>query len=283
MLRALHRIVPLACAACVLVLPGRAAADIIVFSASGPDAASITSTVTAFRNALGNPNNANTPGPLAGGRREINWDGGGAATTISPTPFTGFLNIRGALFTTQAPNPAQAFVQAPPSGLATLFNNPTYANIFTTFSPQRDFSAIGNNVLNTTFFIPGTNGATPAAVSGFGAVFTDVDLANTSSISLFDPNGIPIGTFFVPPFDNGLSFLGLAGNAGERIGSVRITSGNTPLGPNDNPGGGVDVAALDDFLFGEPQAIPEPTSLALLGIGVLGLLGVRCCRRKRAA
>lgn len=28
--------------------------------------------------ALGNPNSANNPGPIVGGRREINWDGGGA-------------------------------------------------------------------------------------------------------------------------------------------------------------------------------------------------------------
>ena len=48
-----------------------------VFQAAGPTAASIQSTVDAFRAALGEPNNANTPGPLAIGRREINWDGGG--------------------------------------------------------------------------------------------------------------------------------------------------------------------------------------------------------------
>ena len=33
-----------------------------------------------IRAALGNPNNANNPGPISGGRREINWDGGGATT-----------------------------------------------------------------------------------------------------------------------------------------------------------------------------------------------------------
>src|SRR6059036_281748 len=47
-----------------------------VFQAAGADAASIQSSVDAFRAALGNPNNGNNPGPLLDGRREINWDGG---------------------------------------------------------------------------------------------------------------------------------------------------------------------------------------------------------------
>ena len=41
-------------------------------------------TVDAFRTALGDPNNGNNPGPLASGRREINWDGGGNNFTTSP-------------------------------------------------------------------------------------------------------------------------------------------------------------------------------------------------------
>src|SRR4026208_89514 len=55
-----------------------------VFQAAGPNSASIQSTVDAFRAALGNINNGNAPGPLASGRREINWDGGGANTTTDP-------------------------------------------------------------------------------------------------------------------------------------------------------------------------------------------------------
>src|SRR5829696_3656915 len=67
-----------------------------VFQAAGPNASSIQSTVDAFRAALGSPNNGNAPGPLASGRREINWDGGGADTTTAPvTPFNVFLNTRG--------------------------------------------------------------------------------------------------------------------------------------------------------------------------------------------
>ena len=43
-----------------------------------------------------NPNNANTAGPLASGRREFNWDAGGGvdATTDPVTPFDVLLNTR---------------------------------------------------------------------------------------------------------------------------------------------------------------------------------------------
>ena len=104
--------------ACALVLSARPAlASSITFSAVGPSAASITPTVDAFRAAMGGVNNLNAPGPLADGRREINWDGGGAVTTQSATPFNGFQNNRGALFTT----PGSGFLQATPAGLDTFF------------------------------------------------------------------------------------------------------------------------------------------------------------------
>jgi len=99
-----------------------------VFQAAGPTVESIQGTVDQFRAALGDPNNANDPGPLASGRREINWDGGGNNDTTTPpvTPFDVFLDSRGAQFTT----PGTGLTQAPPSGgpqggLAELFDNPT--------------------------------------------------------------------------------------------------------------------------------------------------------------
>jgi hypothetical protein len=158
-----------------------------VFQAAGPTANSIQSTVDAFRAALGDPNNGNA-GPRASGRREINWDGGGNnnTTTAPVTPFDVFLNTRGARFATRG----SGLSQAPPSGgpqggLAVLFNNPTYGTIFSTFSPTRLFTPVGSNITEALFFIPGRNPSvmpgrnpsSPATVSGFGAVFTDVDRA----------------------------------------------------------------------------------------------------------
>ena len=139
-----------------------------VFQAAGPTANSIQGTVDEFRAALGDPNNANNPGPLASGRREINWDGGGGvdATTAPVTPFNVFLNTRGGQFTT----PGMGLSQAPPSGgpqdgLAGLFNNPTYGTTFSTFSPLRLFTPVGSNITEALFFVPGFNGVFPATVT----------------------------------------------------------------------------------------------------------------------
>jgi hypothetical protein len=252
----------------LLLFPGPVGAVPIVLSVGGDNTtASIQATVDAFRAALGDPNNANNPGPLANGRREINWDGGGVGINISLTPFNGFQNTRGASFGT----PGTGFIQAPLGGFVSEFNT-TYATTFSFFSPARLFSPIGSNITDVTFFIPGTNGAVPATVSGFGAVFTDVDLLGSSHLDFFDVQGNSLGSFDVPigtVADGSLSFLGITFNAGEHIGRVRITSGNTALGPNDNPPG-VDVVVMDDFLFAEPLAkISEPAALVLLGFGMI--------------
>jgi hypothetical protein len=104
----------------------------VVFQAAGPNTASILSAIEQFRAALGGLNNGNTAGPLPSGRREINWDGGGSATTIAESTFNGFLNNRGARFLT----PGSGFVQAPPAGLATTFANLSYEGAFQPFSAQ---------------------------------------------------------------------------------------------------------------------------------------------------
>ena len=130
-----------------------------VFQAAGPTSASIQSTVDAYRAALGEPNNANAPGPLTTGRREINWDGGGNNDMTQPlppvTPFDVFFNTRGGRFTT----PGTGLTQAPPEGgpqggLAGLFNNPTYGDIFSTFSPLRLFTPVDSNITEAVFFVP---------------------------------------------------------------------------------------------------------------------------------
>lgn len=244
---------------------------IVVTSAAGPNPSSIQTAVDTFRGILGNPNNGNNPGPLPSGRREINWDGGGTTTTVSSTPFAGFQVTRGALFTTAG----TGFVQAPPSGLAATFANATYNTIFQTFSPARLFAVIGSNVMDVTFSIPGAPGVA-ALTSGFGAVFSDVDLANITTLQFFDVNNDSLGIFSVPTADNGLSFLGVSFGV-PIVSRVRITLGNSPLGPND--GGDTDVVAMDDFIFGEPQAVPEPATLILFGSGLA--LGGRMLRRQK--
>ena len=240
-----------------------------VFQAAGPAANSIQGAVDAFRAALGNPNNGNNPGPLATGRREINWDGGGNndTTTAPVTPFNVFLNTRGGQFTTRG----QGLSQAPPSGgpqggLARLLQNPIYGAIFSTFSPLRLFTPVDSNLTEALFFIPGTNGGTPAVVNGFGAVFTDIDLPDGSGngrssnerastlMEYFDADGKRVFSSFVPasPGDASLSFLGIVFDDA-RIARVRITTGNTNPGPDEDRSR--DVVMMDDFIYGEPQAL----------------------------
>jgi hypothetical protein len=241
----------------------------IIFQAAGPTADSIQSTVDAYRAALGDPNNMNNPGPLADGRREINWDGGGPpvdATTPPVTPFEVFLNTRGARFTTLGIGLSQAPpAGGPQGGLEGLFNNPTYGATFATFSPLRLFTPVGSNLTEASFFVPGTNGATPATVRGFGAVFTDVDepdgvgsrmrRANPRGASTlmeyFDRDGNLIFSSFVPasPGDASLSFFGILFDDA-RIARVRITTGDVAPGPDD---GEVDIVMMDDFFYSEPQ------------------------------
>src|SRR4051794_6072 len=82
-------------AACIviLVLPLVAAAAPVTTEGSGSNAAARQGTVNIFRGILGDPPNGNAPGPLLSGRREINWDGGGATTaSLVVTPFAGFQN-----------------------------------------------------------------------------------------------------------------------------------------------------------------------------------------------
>ena len=192
---------------------------------------------------MGNPNNGNAAGPLAGGRREINWDGGGgvSATALAGTPFNGFLNTRGAQFTTLG----SGFIQGTPEGFATQFGNASLSTSLADFSPLRIFSPIGSNVTDIGFFIPGPNAASqPATVTGFGAIFTDVDLPNSTSIEFFDIHNNSIFSQAVLPgtVPNGsFSFLGIA-NAVERIFHVRITSG---IGPNTEAGGVDDALLLE--------------------------------------
>ena len=248
---------------------------VTVFQAAGPTAASIQSSVDQYRFTLGLQNNGNNTGPLLVGRREINWDGGSTtnlSTAVGGNPFAGFLITRGALFTTpdgtgfvQAPASADPIL-FPPGGLAGLFNNPAYGTTFKPFSASRLFTAIGGKITDVDFFVPG-GGNVPATVTGFGAVFTDVDQPDGSGparkkgnrnastlIEYYGVNGELLFSSFVPasPGDGNLSFFGIV-LRDARIAHVRITSGNVVPGGNDSEKD--DVVAMDDFIYGEPQPV----------------------------
>jgi len=227
----------------------------VAYSASGADATAIGPVVNAFRNALG-ANNGNALGSQSNGRREINWDGGGDAANaalfaIPMITFNTAPTTRGAVFT--ALNGSFEISGQPTPKFGEI--NISYPGIFTTFSAPRLFTPLGGTITDVHFFVPGT--ATPARVNAFGAVFTDVDLAESTSIEYFDVSGNSLGRAFVPPANNGLSFVGFVFQE-KLISHVRITSGNTPLGATATDGATVDVVVMDDFVYGEPSVDTPP-------------------------
>jgi len=248
-----------------------ASAGVITFSSSGSNAAAIQTTVDSYRTALGTLN-PNVAGSAGSGRREINWDGVPDALSAPNNLPANFFNVnspRGVVFST----PGTGFEVSGNAGVAPIeFDNinATYSGIFQTFSAQRLFTPIGSNVMDVNFFVPGSG--TASYTSAFGAVFADVDLANTTSLQFFDTNNISLGTFFVPTSNTGLSFLGIQFNAGERVGRVRITTGNAALGGNDSSTN--DMVVMDDFIYAEPAAVPEPATwtIMMFGAGILALM-----------
>src|SRR6266478_5085800 len=153
-----YAIAPMAAIMLTFALPMAApqAAEII-FSASGTSPAGIQATVDAYRTDLGTLN-ANVAGSFGSGRREINWDGvPDALSAPNPLP-ANFFNVtspRGVVFTTAGTGFQVSATAA--SGTAIEFGNinPTYPSLFQTFSPQRLFTALGSDVLDVNFFVPG--------------------------------------------------------------------------------------------------------------------------------
>lgn len=271
-------VAPLAVALLTFVLPmvePQAAA--LIFSSSGSNPAGIQATVDAYRTDLGTLN-PNVAGSFGSGRREINWDGVPdtfAAPNNLPANFFNVNSPRGAVFST-AGTGFQVSGNAGASPVRFDNINPTYSSQFQTFSPQRLFTGLGSNIVDVNFFVAGST--TSALTRGFGAVFADVDLANTTSLTFFSDTNSSLGTFFVAnSLNGGLSFLGV--DFGSAVVSrVRIVSGNAALGPNE--GGAVDLVVMDDFLYGEPvAAVPEPSTWAMMILGFAGV-GFMAYRRK---
>lgn len=232
-------------------------------TAAGAAPADIQAAVDGFRTALGtlNPNTAQS---FAAGRREINWDGVGAGLA-SPNAFPGgFFNAnspRGVLFST----PGTGFqVSSAPATLRFGSIDASYTTQFSAFSAERLFTAIGSNVTDVAFFLPGTS--TPATTSAFGAVFTDVDVAGNAKLEAFDADGQLLQTVSAPASpDHGLSFAAVRFDAGERVARVRLTSGTKALGAPE--AGADDLVVIDDLLYAEPQksAVREPVRVEVPG------------------
>ncbi len=244
-------------------LASEASAAPVVTQATGANTAAIQAAVDSFRNQLGD-DNAGDP-PAADGRRQINWDAvPDQRSAPSFMPENNFRN-RGALFATPGTgfevsgddDDDSGVPDADPDLVEFTDVNPTYSTALAPFSPERLFAPIGSNVTETRFVVPNTN--TTADTSGIGVVFADVDTASQTQIELLAPDGQSLGTYAAPaaPGNGRLSFLGVRYDAGERIALARITTGAAPLGLDDvTQGGPADIVAMDDIIYGEPQATP---------------------------
>lgn len=238
----------------------------VVRQGTGANPAALQPIVDQFRADLGGPNNG-VGGTFRTGRRELNWDGvpdAFAEPNNFPIDFFNVNSPRGVIFNAIESETGAALNQFAvssnaASGVPVRFGNinASYSTIFQTFSAQRLFIARNTTIMEVNFVVPGTN--IPATVSGFGVVFADVDSAtggNRSLIRLYGPDGRQLpGAASAGVLDNGLSFVGVSYNAGERVARVVIEFGNAALSASNNDGvNAVDVVAMDDFIYGEPRA-----------------------------
>jgi hypothetical protein len=242
----------IALATLVIWLPTIADAAPVVFEASGESPADIQAAVDDFRAFLGDNNGVG--GSFPDGRREINWDAvpdAFSAPNNLPANFFNSNSPRGAVFFTPGTGFQLSADSDNPTNTAVKFGNihPAFSNLFSTFSPERLFSALDSNVVETLFFVPGTTQS--ATVDGFGSVFTDVNNVDSTKIEFFDVDGrllFALDALAGPTKRGSLSFLGVGFDAGERVFLVRITSGNRVLKKPAR-----DVVVMDDFIYGEPQ------------------------------
>jgi hypothetical protein len=238
----------------------------VVRQTSGANAAAIQAAVDQFRADLGGSLNPNNGQSFTTGRREINWDGvpdNFAEPNNFPPNFFNVNSPRGVVFNAVEDATGSALNQfavsaTQASGVPVRFGNlnAAYTSLLQTFSPQRLFIARNTHIMEVNFFIPGTK--IPATVSGFGVVFADVDSASggdRSLIRVYGADGTQLSAASAPVASNGLSFVGISFNNGERIARVVIESGNTRLSETNNDGvNGNDIVAMDDFIYGEPRA-----------------------------
>ncbi len=234
-----------------------------VFSGSGTSA--VTSTIASFKAAIGGVNNGANPQPALGGSRTITWDGvkldgtdfGGGANTIviSPgntvgIPINRFQNV-GVQFETVYAVSGDGFADV----------NPSVAGLFPPFSPKNTFAMFNDNSIDFQFVLPSGPGTTPvpAASRGFGAVFINVEQANTTSIELFHGTQ-SLGKFFAPTGAQGQpEFIGALFN-NPIITNVTLTLGSgvifnfngTTTTPGDTNGLLHNLVVTDDWFYPEP-------------------------------
>lgn len=224
--------------------------EVLIFSAAGD----ITGKLDEFRLALGDSLNT-TPNETSG-RREVNWDGVPPAFTNNNTfPFDFFNATDAAL-----PAGRKRGLVLKSNGTEFRISDNDFADIdplydarFDDFSPLRTFITVNSTVTEVTFKVPGTN--QDAYVRGFGAIFSGVDLENSTTIEFYEGNK-SLGIYPVKPkaYSSSISLLGVHFPE-DKVTMVKITSGNTKLAAGVQDNQYTDLVVMDDFLYNEPFAV----------------------------
>lgn len=232
------------------------------FSDKAADTSELSGIVSDFQDSLGGSNNGNSLGPInSGGFRQINWDAAVVPFDMpgnffnKDVPRGAILKAKGGKFAVSNPSPNPTNDDKFSSILPTFVTSK-----FRTFSPFRLFTPVKRNKFSIQFRVPGSS--KKAAVTGFGAVFTDVRKKRKTTMQFYDKRGCLIAKVAVPPSPSGLSFVGVIvqtpGNVSKALRSiyrVNIKLGNISVekfakGYPAKKGG--DVVVMDDFIYGEP-------------------------------
>lgn len=222
--------------------------DIQLFTATGD----INAKLNEFRQVLGSTINT-TPG-VTGGHREVNWDGVPDSLIGKPLP-SDFFNPVGT--ETNLAGRQRGLVYAGVNGQFIVSKNnfkdidPAFVDGHS-FSGTQTFSNVNSNLWQIEPEVAGK--AESATVRGFGIVFSDVDVENSTSMEFFNESR-SLGKFFVPKHDNNtsFSFLGVFFK-NEKVTSIKVGhDGPLNSGEKDiTQGGTKDLVILDDFLYDEP-------------------------------
>jgi hypothetical protein len=248
------------------------------FSGGGMGQPTTATAIANFEAAIKGAKNNGINQPSNGGFRTITWDGvktdgtdsGGPpnTTVISQGNTVGIpldrFQPQGVYF--------GAVYAVTGNGFTTV--NPSTAGLFPPFSPPNTFAMFNDNGIDFKFVVPSlaTSTIVSASSRGFGAVFINVELANTTSIQFFNGNQVldtvfaPVGGKGQPVFVGDLFPSAVVTRVVLTLGTDVIFSfdGTTfHPGPNaDNPALGHNLVVTDDWIFAEP--VPAPNGLPIV-------------------
>lgn len=210
----------------------------------------INASLDQFRQLLGDQLNTTTG--LVTGRREANWDGVPEQLLGQKLP-SDFLNPvgeqaavsnqRGLIYST-----AGNF-QVSKNNFATI--NPAATSQFSSFSGEKSFANVSGSLWDVEFQVAGKSEA--AFVRGFGIVFSDVDLPNSTSMEFFSEQR-SLGKYFVPAKQgSNFSFLGVYFK-NEKVTRITVAhDSHLDQGQKDiSDNGPADLVTMDNFLWNEP-------------------------------